>query len=115
MGLAIHFHESADMAGHTDVLGRGVQMRRKITGMRRVAKEAVALFVGWMLDRVCGQGVACQAELIGRGGKSDIGRALDIGHRVADGTTHRDGRVDILSRGFVMVALKTFGRIDVAG
>lgn len=113
MGLAIHFHESADVASHANVLWRGIEMGRKITGVRRVAKDAVALFVRAMRERVSGQGVAGQAQLSGRRRKSYVGRAFHVGDRVAARAAHRDSCVDILPRGFVIVALKTFGRINV--
>ena len=76
--LAIHLHETADVASHTDVLRRGVQMGRKITGVWRVAEDAVALLVRRMLDGVSGQGVASKAELSGGRGKSDEGGALNV-------------------------------------
>jgi hypothetical protein len=53
------------MAGHADVLGRSIQMGGEITGVWRVAEDAVALLVRRMLDGVRGQSVAGQAELIG--------------------------------------------------
>jgi hypothetical protein len=90
-----------------------MQMSRKITGVRRVAKNAVALLVRRMLDRVIGQRVAGQTEMSRRRGKRDIRGAFDVGDCVAGGTAHRDSRVDIFPRRFVIVALKTFGRINV--
>jgi len=110
--LAIHLHETADVASHTDVLRRGVQMGRKITGVWRVAEDAVALLVRWMLDGVSGQGVASKAELSGGIGKSDVGGALDVGDRVADGAAHGDRGVNVLPCGLVVVTLETFGGID---
>jgi len=113
--LAIHLHETADVASHTDVLRRGVQMGREITGVWRVAEDAVALLVRRMLDRVSGQGVASKAELSGGRGKSDVGGALNIGDRVANGATHGDRGVNVLPCGLVFVTLETFGGIDLGG
>jgi len=87
----------------------------EITGVWRVAENAVALLVRRMLDGVNGQGVAGQAELIGGRGKSDVGGALHVGDRVAGGAAHGDSSVDVLSCGLVFVALETFGGINVGG
>jgi hypothetical protein len=113
--LAIHLHETADVASHTDVLRRGVKMGREITGVWRVAEDAVALLVRRMLDRVSGQGVASKAELSGGRGKSDVGGALNIDDRVANGATHGDRGVNVLPCGLVFVTLETFGGIDFGG
>jgi hypothetical protein len=90
-------------------------MGREITGVWRVAEGAVALLVRRMLDRVSGQGVASKAELSGGGGKSDVGGALNVGDRVADGAAHGDRGVNVLPCGLVLVTLETFGGIDVGG
>ena len=113
--LAIHLHKTADVASHTDVLRRSVQMAREVTGVWRVAEDAVALLVRRMLDRVSGQGVATKAELSGGRGKSDVGGALNIGDRVANGATHGDRGMNILPCGLVFVTLETFGGIDLGG
>ncbi len=113
--LAIHLHETADMASHADFLRRGAQMREEITGVWRVAEVAVTLLVGGMLHRVRGQLVTGEAELIGGRGESDVSSTLDGGDRVADCAAHRDSGVDILSRGLVLVARETFGSINVRG
>ena len=94
--LAIHLHETPDVAGHTDVLRRGVQMRRETTGVGRVAKAAVALLVRGMLDRVGGELVAGDAELIGGRRETDKGSPLNVGDRVANIAAHRHGSVHVL-------------------
>jgi len=66
-----------------------------------------------MLDGVSGQGVASKAELSGGRGKSDVGGALDVGDRVADGAAHGHGGVDVLPCCLVFVALDTFRGIEV--
>ena len=98
-----------------NVLRRGVQMGREITGVWRVAEDAVALLVRRMLDGVSGQGMAGQAGLIGGRGQSDVRGALHVGDRVAGGAAHGNGGVDVLPRGLVVVALETFGGINVGG
>lgn len=113
-GFAIHSHKVSDVACHADVLRRGVQLSGKITDVRRVAKSAVALFVGGMLDRVSGLGVTRKAELIRGRGKCDVRGAFDVGDGVADCAAHRNSSVDILPLGFVIMAFKTFGRINVS-
>lgn len=113
--LAIHLHETADVASHTEVLRRGVQMGREITGVWEVAEDAVALLVSRMLDRVSGQGEASKAELIGGRGKSDVGGALNVGDGVADDAAHGDRGVNVLPCGLVVVTLETFGGIDFGG
>lgn len=85
----------------------------EVTCVWRVATGAVALLVGKVLDTVSGNRVAGKAELIGGRRKSDVGRVLDIGDRVAGGAAHGDGGVDVLPSGLVLVALKAFGSIDV--
>ena len=115
MRLAIHFHEAADVASHADVLRRGVEMGGEITGVGRVAENAVALLVRRMLDGVSGHCVAGKAELIARRGKSDVGGAFHVGDRVAGGAAHGDSGVDVLPCDLVVVALETFGGINVGG
>ena len=63
--LAIHLHETAGTWQAIQTSRRGVEMGREITGVRRVAEDAVALLVRRMLDAVSGQGVASKAELMG--------------------------------------------------
>jgi hypothetical protein len=63
------------VASDTDVLRRGVELRPEITGVRRMAEDAVALPVRQMLNGVGGQGVASKAESSGGRGKSDVGGA----------------------------------------
>ena len=41
--------------------------------------------------------------------------APHVGDRVAGGTAHRDSGVDVLPCGLVVVALETFGGINVGG
>lgn len=113
--LAIHLHEATDMASHADILRRGEQMRGEITGVGRVAEATVTLLVGRMLHRVRGQLVTGEAELIGGRRESDVSCTLYVGDRVTSCAAHRDSGVDILSRGFVLVACETFGGIDVCG
>ncbi len=113
VGLAIHLHETADMASHADVLRRGTQMSREITGVGRVAEDAVALLVGRMLDRVSGQRVAGQAELIG--GEE---RVMYVAPLTLATVWQAVQPIEIavwtyFPVGFVIVALKTFGRINV--
>jgi hypothetical protein len=90
-------------------------MSWEITGVGRVAENAVALFVRRMLDGVSGHCVAGKAELIARRGKSDVGGAFHVGDRVAGGAAHGDSGVDVLPCGLVVVALETFGGINVGG
>jgi len=113
--LAIHLHEAADVAGHADVLRRGVQMGWEITGVGRVAENAVALLVRRMLDGVSGHCVAGKAELTARRGKSDVRGAFHVGNRVAGGAAHGDSGVDVLPCGLVVVTRKTFGGIYIGG
>jgi hypothetical protein len=94
--LAIHLHEAANVAGHADVLRRGVKMGWEITGVGRVAKAAVALLVRRMLDRVRGELMAGDAELIGGRRETYVRGGLNVGDRVANGATHRHGRVHVL-------------------
>ncbi len=115
MRLAIHLHEAADVAGHADILRRGVHMGGEITGVWRVAENAVALLVRRMLDGVSGHCVAGKAELIARRGKSDVGGAFHVGNRVAGGAAHGDSGVDVLPCGLVVVTRKTFGGIYIGG
>jgi hypothetical protein len=113
--LAIHLHETPDVASHADILRRGVQKCRKVTRVGRVTENAVAILVGRMLNGVSGQRVASKAELIGRSGEIDVSRAFDIGHRVAGSAARRNRSVDVLPRGHLLVALDTFGRINICG
>jgi hypothetical protein len=64
--LSIYLHETTDVASHTNVLRRSMKLGREITGVRRVAEDAMALLVRWMLDRIGGERMAIKAEL-GRG------------------------------------------------
>jgi hypothetical protein len=114
VGLPIHLHETSDVASHADVLRRGVQMRRKITGVGRVAKAAVALLVRGVLDRVRGETVARDAELIGGRRETDVRGALHVSDRVANGAAHRYGGVDVLPGCLVFVAFETFRGIEVS-
>jgi hypothetical protein len=111
--LPIHLHETSDVASHADVLRRGVQMRQKLTGVGRVAKAAVAVLVRGMLDRVRGEIVAGEAELISGRRGTDVRGALHVGDRVADGAAHGHGGVDVLPCCLVFVALDTFRGIEV--
>jgi hypothetical protein len=111
--LPIDLHQSADVASHTHILRRGVQMSGEITGMWRVAKGAVALLVGRMQGRICGQRVASKTELSGRGGKSDVGGPLHVSNGVADRAAHGHSGVNIFSCGLVIVTLQTFAGIHV--
>jgi hypothetical protein len=78
-----------------------------------MAEDAVALLVRRMLDCLRRSWVACEAQLIGRGGKSDVGGALDVGHGMANGAAHGDCRVDIFPRGLVVVTLETLRGINL--
>lgn len=113
--LAIHLHETADVASHTDVLRRSVQMGREITRVCRVAEDAIALLVRRMLDGVTGHGVASKAELSGGRGKSDVGGALNVGDRMADSAAHGDRGVNVSPCGLVVVTLEIFGGIVLTG
>ncbi|MGB9198940.1 MAG: hypothetical protein WCB53_18610 [Terriglobales bacterium] len=115
MRLAIHLHEAADVAGHADILRRGIEMGWEITGVGRVAEDTVALLVRRMLDGVSGHGMAGKAESIARRGKSDVGGAFHVSDRVAGGAAHGDSGVDVLPWGLVAVALATFGGISFCG
>lgn len=94
--FAIHLHETPDVARHTDVLRRGVKMRRKITGVGRVAKAAVALLVRRMLDGIGGELVAGDAELIGGRRETDVRRPLNVSDHMANCASHRHGSVHVL-------------------
>lgn len=50
--LAIDLHEIANVASHADLLRRRVELRGEIAGVRRMAEDAVALFVSGVLDGV---------------------------------------------------------------
>jgi hypothetical protein len=52
VALTIDFHAATDMASHANVLRRGVQLGGEIAGVRGVARNAVALFVGKMANRI---------------------------------------------------------------
>ena len=56
--------------------------------------------------------MASKAELSGGRGKSDVGGALNVGDRVADGAAHGDRGVNVLPCSLVFVALEAFGGID---
>ena len=71
-------------------------MRRKITGVGRVAKAAVALLVRRVLDGIGGELVAGDAELIGGKRETDVRRPLNVSDRVANCASHRHGRVHVL-------------------
>jgi hypothetical protein len=90
-------------------------MGGEITGVWRVAENAVALLLRRMLDGVSGHCVAGKAELIARRGKSDVGGAFHVGNRVAGGAAHGDSGVDVLPCGLVVVTRKTFGGIYIGG
>ena len=113
MRFAIHLHEAADVAGHADVLRRGVQMGWEITGVGRVAENAIAVLVRGMLDGVSGHCVAGKAELIAWRGKSDVGGAFHVGDRMAGGAAAGDSGVDVLPCGLVVVTRKTLGGIYI--
>jgi hypothetical protein len=115
VGLPIHLHETLDVTSHADILRRGVQVRRKITGVGRVAKAAVALLVRGVQDRVRGETVARDAELIGGRRETDVRGTLHVSDRVANSAAHRHGGVDVLSCCLVFVALETFRGINVGG
>jgi hypothetical protein len=87
----------------------------EITGVRGVAKVAVTLLVRGVQHRVRGLLVTREAEVIGRRRESDVSRALHVGNSVAHCAAHRYSRVNILSRGLVLVAGQTFRGIDACG
>lgn len=71
-------------------------MRRKITGVGRMAEAAVTLLVRGMLDGVGGEFVAGDAELVGGRGETDVRGALNVSDCVANGASHRHGSVHVL-------------------
>jgi hypothetical protein len=87
----------------------------EITGVGRVAKTAVAFLVRRMLDRVRGELMTGDAELIGGRQETDVRGALNVSDRVANGAAHRHGSVHVLPCCLVFVALETFRGINVGG
>jgi hypothetical protein len=85
----------------------------EITGVGRVAENAIAVLVRGMLDGVSGHCVAGKAELIAWRGKSDVGGAFHVGDRMAGGAAAGDSGVDVLPCGLVVVTRKTLGGIYI--